>query len=314
MPPPFGISVDFLNAAFGINEGYGPPLAPVPGPTGPAGVAGPAGAAGAVGAAGPAGVAGSVGPAGPAGAVGATGSVGPAGPAGAAGAVGPAGADGAAGAVGATGSVGPAGAAGAVGATGSVGPAGPAGPAGADGVAGVAGAIGATGPPGEMGPAGPALYGALYPFPSAIRTGLLTAATRTYLVTYSMVTSATFASTSTFFASVGSDSYRVGIYRGDLSSGVLVGQTSSVAPTSGYNSKTFVLVSGQSLSFTAGSQVSVAYTTAGSTSNPAFVTSGSVNIALATISSTNNTGGFPSLITGVTGQSATGTRICMEMS
>ena len=187
------------------------------------------------------------------------------------------------------------------------------GPQGPTGPTGPQGPIGATGPQGEPGPPGPTQFGALYPFPTAGRTGQLTAATRTYCVTYTMVASATFANASVFFSSVGADSYRVGIYRGDLTTGVLVGQTGSAAPTSGYNTKTFTVVSGQSLAFTAGSQVTVAYTTSGSTSNPAYFTSTS-NINLATISSTNQTAGFPSAITGITGQAATTVRICMEMA
>ena len=202
------------------------------------------------------------------------------------------------------------------GAQGAQGPIGPAGVAGAQGPAGEQGATGPagpTGPQGEMGPAGPALFGALYPFTTAMRTGMLTAATRTYIVTYTMTTSATFSAVSVFFSSVGADSYRVAIYRGDLSSAVLVGQTNNLAPTSGYNTKSFTVVSGQSLSFTAGSQVSVAYTTGGSTSNPAYFTSSS-NANIATISSSNQTAGFPTAITGITSQSATTVRICMEMA
>lgn len=187
------------------------------------------------------------------------------------------------------------------------------GPQGPPGATGPTGPVGATGPIGPEGPPGPAIYGSLYPFPTSIKTGQLTAATRTYCVTYTMVASVTFANASNFFNSVGSDSYRVGIYRGDLSTGVLVGQTTNTAPTSGYNTKTFTVVSGQSLAFSAGSQITVAYTMSGSTSNPAYFT-GTANIALATISFTNNTAGFPAAITGIASQSATTVRICMELA
>ena len=244
---------------------------------------------------------------GPQGPPGATGAQGIQGPPGATGAQGPIGLTGATGAQGIQGLTGATGAQGIQGLTGATGAQGPIGPAGADG------AVGATGPIGPEGPPGPAVFGSLYPFPTSIKTGQLTAATRTYCVTYSMVASVTFANASNFFNSVGSDAYRVGIYRGDLSTGVLVGQTTNTAPTSGYNTKTFTVVSGQSLAFTAGSQITVAYTTSGSTSNPAYFT-GTANINLATISFTNYTAGFPAAVTGIASQSATTVRICMEMS
>ena len=280
MPPPFGISVDFLNAALGINEAYGPPLDPVPGPTGPNG------ATGGVGATGAAGVAGAVGATGVAGAVGATG---------VAGAVGATGATGVAGAVGATGA---AGVAGVVGATG---------PAGATGADGAAGATGADGAP------GPSIFSALYPFPTAIRTGTLTAATRVYLVTYTMTASTTLVNASTFFGTPGSDSYRVAVYRGDLSNATLVAQTTSVAATSTYNTKPFTVVSGQSLSFLVGSQITIGFAIAGGTATPAYFNSTS-NGALATFAAANYTGGFPAAVTGITGQAATIIRICLELA
>ena len=217
MPPPFGVSVDFLNMALGIDDAYGPPLAPVPGPTGPQG---------------PQGV---QGPQGPQGLTGATGAQGPQGLTGAAGAAGSNGAVGATGLEGLQGIQGLTGAAGAAGSNGAV---------GATGVAGADGAAGATGADGAP---GPSIFSSLYPFPTAIRTGALTAATRVYLVTYTMTASTTIANASTFFGTPVSDSYRVAVYRGDLSNGILVAQTTSVAATSTYNTKPFTVVSGQSL-------------------------------------------------------------------
>ena len=128
-----------------------------------------------------------------------------------------------------------------------------------------------------------------------------------------MTVSATLVNASTFFGSPGSDSYRVAVYRGDLSNATLVGQTTSVASTSSSNTKPFTVVSGQSLSFTAGSQITVGFVIAGSTSTPAYFTSTS-NIELATISTVNYTGGFPAAITGITSQSATTVRLCMEIA
>ena len=219
------------------------------------------------------------------------------------GTVGPTGPTGPLGVDGSTGPTGP------LGVDGSTGPTGAAGAAGAIGPTGAAGAAGAIGP---TGPAGPSVFGGLYPFPISIRNSMISPGSKTYITTYTMLASTTFTKVSNYFEGL-SDSYSVAIYRGDLLNATLVAHTNNVAPTSGYNTKLFTLVSGQSLSFTFGSQISIAYTISGSTNyHPNYT--GISNSALATISSNKYTDGFPTAITGITPQVATTVRICMELS
>ena len=288
-----GTGLNFAVTASDITINSNVPL----GPTGPTGTNGTNGATGATG---PQGIQGTAGTNGTNGATGATGPQG---------IQGTAGTNGTNGATGATGPQGIQGTNGTNGTNGATGATGPQGTAGTNGTNGLDGSTGATGP---QGTAGPAIYGSIYPFPTAIRTGTLVSATRTYFVTYTLSVSATFNSASQFFGTQGSDSYRVAVYRGDLTTATLVGQTASTAPTSTYNTKSISVISGQSLTFTAGSQVVVGYATAGSTSTPAYYTSIS-NIALALISTTNYTGGFPTLISSVTPQAATTVRITMDV-
>ena len=207
--------------------------------------------------------------------------------------------------------------------TGPTGSQGIQGPTGSQGIQGVTGSTGSqgiqgiqgpTGIQGVTGPAGQSNYSSIYPFSSSIRTGQLSTGTKTYLVTYTMTASVTIVNTSNVFNSVGSDLYRVSIYRGDLDNGVLVAQTASTAPSSPYMTKAFVLVSGQSLSFSAGQQITVGYTKSGSTSNPAFFTSSISNNNIASISNNNYTSGFPTNTSAINGQSDTTVRICMDIN
>jgi hypothetical protein len=93
-----------------------------------------------------------------------------------------------------------------------------------------------------------------------------------------------------------------------------VGETAGTTPTSTYHVRTFTVKSGQSLTFTTGQQVVVAVTNSGSTSVPVNVL-GTSNAALATVSGTNYAAaGFPASITGIAGQSATPTRLCLDMA
>ena len=127
-----------------------------------------------------------------------------------------------------------------------------------------------------------------------------------------MTSNITFSSASLFFPTTGSDTTRVGIYRGDLTTATLVGQTSSSAPTSNYYTRAITLVTG-SLSFVIGNQIVVAYSSNGSTS-AIVTTTGVSNIALATLSGTGYaTAGFPSLISGVATQAATTMRMCLDL-
>jgi hypothetical protein len=154
------------------------------------------------------------------------------------------------------------------------------------------------------------------PYPTSIRTGFLTAATRTYLATYTMVTSATFATASIYFGSAGSDVNRIGIYRGDLTTATLVGQTTGIAPTpagTNYFTRTITVIAGQSLSFTPGSQVTVAFSISGSTTTPSYYTADTNSTGR--MSTGNYTSGFPTLISSISPvPTVTLTRICLDMS
>ena len=197
----------------------------------------------------------------------------------------------------------------------SVGLQGATGATGLQGATGATGLQGPTGPEGPQGPVGTSVFSALYPYPTSVRIGNLTAASRTYLITFSMTSNHTFFNTSIFYNSVGSDNARIGIYRGDLSNATLVGQTASSIPTSGYFTRAFVAIAGQSLSFTAGEQICVMYTTSGSTSSPSYFT-GASNLGLASISSTTYLANCPSTLSSTVppSQSTTTVRICMDMT
>jgi hypothetical protein len=154
----------------------------------------------------------------------------------------------------------------------------------------------------------------IYPFPTSSRTGFLAAASRTYCTTYTMAANVTITQASVCLGSAGSDATRIGVYRGDLTTATLVGQTtSSAAPTSNYYTRTLTVEASQSLKFLMGEQIVVVYTTSGGTTTPAYRTMTS-NIALATISSNTYTGGLPTTIANVLTQTVTLTRLCLEMA
>jgi hypothetical protein len=145
----------------------------------------------------------------------------------------------------------------------------------------------------------------VYPYPTATRTVITGAGTRTLCNTYTMTSNITFSSASLFFPTTGSDNTRVGIYRGDLTTATLVGQTLSGAPSSAYFTRPITAVVGQSLTFTVGQQIVIAFTQSGSTSSIA-TTTGVSNLALAFTSIIGYAAaGFPALISGIGLPSAT---------
>jgi hypothetical protein len=139
------------------------------------------------------------------------------------------------------------------------------------------------------------------------------------MFTYTMTGSFTFSQVATHFSTPGSSTYRIGIYRGDLSTATLMGETlSNAAPTSTYNVKAITVKtgSGQSLTFLTGEQVVVAYSIGGSTS-VASITTGPSNAALAAYSTSQYTGTstfFPPSIATISGRNATTNRICLDMA
>jgi hypothetical protein len=119
-----------------------------------------------------------------------------------------------------------------------------------------------------------------------------------------------------YLTSLGASTFRIGIYRGDLTAATLMGETAGTAPASTYHVRAFTVKtgSGQSLTFLTGQQVVVVVTASGSTSVPVNIVA-TTNAALATVSSSNYaSAGFPALLTGIAGQSATATRLCLDMA
>ena len=283
MPAPYGVSIDYLNVALGINDAYGPPLDPVPGPAGSVGATGPQGVAG------------------PAGAVGVDGL------AGAVGAVGAAGTAGAAGVDGKVGATGAAGVAGVVGATGAQGAVGATGPQGVDGVAGTTGASGVR--------AGLAFN------PVANATTTITSGTKSYWF-IALIHETTTISGFSAYITAGSDTMRVGIYRGYLRASTsdtitLVGQSASGAPFAGlpYMRRAITAVAGQSLVFAPGDYMTIGFHSQGTTNGfVASPASGSILTEISYNSSTNYAAaGFPATLTTTSILSGNAQRLCFEL-
>lgn len=179
------------------------------------------------------------------------------------------------------------------------------------------GADGAAGPAGPQGEPGPVIASttAPYPYPTIIKTATPVGwGSSTHLATYTMTGNFTFSSVGMYLSTLGSSTFRIGIYRGDLTAATLVGETAGTTPTSTYHVRTFTVKSGQSLTFTPGQQVVVAVTASGATSVPVNVL-GTSNASLATVSSSNfASAGLPASITGIAGQAATATRLCLDMA
>ena len=165
-----------------------------------------------------------------------------------------------------------------------------------------------------------------YPYPVIIKNGGATYSPTwsagTHMSTFTMTASFTLSQVATHYSTSGSSPYRVGIYRGDLSTATLVGETLiHASPASTYNVKTITVKtgSGQSLTFLTGQQITVAYSASGATS-VASITTGPSNIALAAFHPTNYAGSstfFPSSIAdinGGTGRQVTTNRICLDMA
>jgi len=157
-------------------------------------------------------------------------------------------------------------------------------------------------------------FSSVYPFPTSIRTITLgPGGTRTLCATYTMTANITFTTASLFFSTPGTDINRVGIYRGDLTTATLVGQTSSNAPSSDYTTRPLTLVVGQSLTFTIGQQISVAVSVNGGSTTLVGTTNIS-NIALAFTSTTSySAAGFPATMLLITPKAATTSRQCIDL-
>lgn len=157
------------------------------------------------------------------------------------------------------------------------------------------------------------VYSFVYPYPTSVKTGTLSVSTITYCNTYTMTSNITFSNASMFLYQAGSDFSRVGIYRGDLTTAILVGQTDKSPPTSDYYTRTLTAIGGESLTFSVGEQIVVAYTKNGSTTS-IVSTTGVSNLALACVSNIGYSTGFPSSISGIAAPSATPIRVCIDFS
>ena len=324
---------------------------------GATGAAGPTGPAGADGATGATGLTGPVGATGPQGVIGSTSSTGVAGPTGLTGATGltggfgPPGATGAAGATGLTGLTGATGLTGLTGATGLTGPAGPTGPQGINGLTGATGSVGstgltgatgtsgsvgatgvgtvgATGPTGIQGPTGltgatgaaggaGTMLGYAHIPVSATTNSTVLSGTKAYWYIIWITGSTTLANVNLYMTS-GSDTMRVGVYRGKTANSattVLCGQTASVIPTgANYYQWPLTVVGGQNLSFT-NEFVTIGFHSNGSTNvflqGPASIADPSLNY---NNSSNYVASGFPSTLASVAVLSNITTRIAFTFS
>ncbi len=130
-----------------------------------------------------------------------------------------------------------------------------------------------------------------------------------------MTANVTFTSASVFLTG-GTDSMRIGIYRGSFTTGVLVGQTANTYASTPYFTKPIIAITTptvQNLTFVIGEQIVVAFSQNGGGTTP-NLTSAISDATLATISSnTYSSAGFPSAITGILLQTATVSRMCIDL-
>lgn len=203
--------------------------------------------------------------------------------------------------------------------------AGPQGPAGTNGTNG---AVGATGPTGATGAAGAngtsSLSGFVY---NSINNGtqLLTAGTKQYMYAH-QITYATTISGFNIFTPSGSDSFKVGIYRGCIrgsgaaGTATLVGQSTFSAPTTitatggavmSFTRRAITAETGQNLSFVAGEFITIAFHSSGSTNvywaSPTPVTVQDLIYTTSAIS-----GSFPATLSTSNVLGTLTNRICIE--
>jgi hypothetical protein len=158
----------------------------------------------------------------------------------------------------------------------------------------------------------PTAYSFLYPFPVISKTVVTGAGSRTLACSYTMTTNFTFTKAGIFHPSPGADFNRVGIYRGDLTTGVLVGQTLNTVPATDYSVKPLTVVVGQSLAFTLGQQITLVWTQNGGGTSIA-TTTGVSNIALAFLSGTGYSATLPATMAGFASPTATTIRMCIDL-
>jgi hypothetical protein len=214
--------------------------------------------------------------------------------------------------IGLTGPIGP------IGAQGSTGLTGPSGIQGVQGVQGVQGIQGVQGPTGLTGP----VSNTGYPFnPIQNYTTTIPAGTKSWYY-ICLISRATIISGVQFYlSSAGSDPYRVGIYRGYITSSsgsmTLVGQTLSKIGTSlmPYNRATITAISGQNLNFAVGEYMTIAFHTSGTTSVflcSQVATSSLTNFSFTSISNYATTS-FPATLSSTAVSVVNNQKMCFEL-
>lgn len=180
------------------------------------------------------------------------------------------------------------------------------------GIQGPTGATGLTGPVSNTG----------YPFnPIQNHTTTLPANTKSWYYICLISRATVISGVQFYLSSAGSDPYRVGIYRGYITSGsgtmALVGQTPSTIGTSlmPYNRATITAISGQNLNFAIGEYMTIAFHTSGTTS--VFLCSPVATTSLPNFSfiSTSNyaTASFPVTLTSTAVLTYNNQKICFEL-
>jgi hypothetical protein len=225
---------------------------------------------------------------------------------------------------GSTGPTGETGPQGIQGSTGETGPQGIQGSTGETGPQGIQGSTGETGPQGIQGLPGPAVFGAIYPYPTSVSTNFFGFRIETFCVTYPITTNCLITKASVLFSRSGQfPPYSIGLYRGSLTNAILVGKTYNLGPLSvsgsDYVTSLFTAEPLQTLVFTSGEQIVVLFTFNYDVIKkfPSVYNLGPSNIALAY--STNDyitNGNLPSTLTASDppGQVATNLRVCIDFA
>ena len=160
-----------------------------------------------------------------------------------------------------------------------------------------------------------------YPFmPIQNATSTLTSGTKSYWYIVRLTSDTTINGIQLYLSS-GSDTFRCGIYRGYVKTGVsgsitLIGQTTDTAMTIGlpYMSKPITAIAGQSLTFAAGEYMTIAFHSSGSTAVYYQSTALAVgNSDLMYSSTANYVSGFPTTLTQTSISAAIVNKVCFEL-
>jgi hypothetical protein len=224
--------------------------------------------------------------------------------------------------VGPTGDVGATGPQGPTGATGTTGLTGPGGYTGATGATGAQGPTGTTGPQGPIGATGASgVRAGLAYNPVSNATTTITTGNKAYWF-IAVINEPTTINGFSTYVSTGSDTMRVGIYRGYLRASTsdvitLVGQSAAGVVNAGlpYTRRSISVTSGQSLTFTPGEYMTIAFHSSGTTSS--FLASPVMGSQLTDVSYNSSvnytTTGFPTTLLSTSINSSNIQKPCFEL-